>query len=472
MTSPPPRECQKLRDRLPEYADGSLVGTARARLERHLDQCPRCAAELEDLRTVLRALRSVAPDEVPDNLLPRLRRALRERAPTPAGPPLLWPRIAIPAALAVGLVAVTFALRSPKQAALRPHTDAVRGTARAPASAAPAARSTEAEPVVIAEKPESARDRFSRQAPPSEAMEHLGEQRLGPPGPRVSKGKPAAAPEPSAPFPAAELDAAAEAPKPPEPSEEIVAAPAEREDARAPAALGGGVGGGGARGASPQPVPQGPATPGGRLSGRAEVIPPPEKGAWSCDLRARGKLETAAETQQPVPPFSAEALLVYQEGRPGIALRLAAEQPAAEISLHLGPAADRRLIWRGHPSAGASIVLTSDHLGPTPAAIPVTLQSGSDSREYALFIPTLARLGETAPAAPRGSYRGETLAQALAEFTALTGLVVLAEEPLSETLHGDTTAGTPDSALQEIAARAGLQVERAGDIVFNLTRPR
>jgi len=117
-------------------------------------------------------------------------------------------------------------------------------------------------------------------------------------------------------------------------------------------------------------------------------------------------------------------------------------------------------------------VLTSEQVESTPAAIPVAIESDVGSRNYALFIPTLARLGETAPSAPRGTYRGETLSQVLAEFTALTGLVVLAEEPLSQTLHGDGPAGPPDSALQEIAARAGLQVERADDIVFNLTHPR
>jgi hypothetical protein len=165
-------------------------------------------------------------------------------------------------------------------------------------------------------------------------------------------------------------------------------------------------------------------------------------------------------------------MLVQQEGGPAIALQLGAEEPAAEISVYLGKAPERHLVWQGTPPTGASIVLTGEHLTSTPAAIPVALESTAGVRNYVLFIPTMVRLGETAPSAPRGTYRAETLSQVLTEFTALTGLVVLAEEPLSQALRGDGPAGPPDAALQEIAAKAGLEIERADDIVFNITHPR
>ena len=84
----------------------------------------------------------------------------------------------------------------------------------------------------------------------------------------------------------------------------------------------------------------------------------------------------------------------------------------------------------------------------------------------------MVRLGETAKEAPAGSYRGEPLSQILAEFTALTGLVVLAEEPLSQAMHGEKPKGAPDAALEEIAARTGLEVQRTDEIVFNLSYPR
>jgi hypothetical protein len=46
--------------RLSEYLDGSLVGRAKARLERHLDACAECRGELAELRGTVLLLRQLA----------------------------------------------------------------------------------------------------------------------------------------------------------------------------------------------------------------------------------------------------------------------------------------------------------------------------------------------------------------------------------------------------------------------------
>jgi len=174
----------------------------------------------------------------------------------------------------------------------------------------------------------------------------------------------------------------------------------------------------------------------------------------------------------PTPSLSAALGFGQYEGRPALTLQLASDKPVAEMSVYLGDAAARRLVWHGSTPPTAPLVLTREQIGPAPAATSIAIESGGERRNYLLFTPTLARLGDVAESAPAGAYSGESVAQALAELTALTGLVVLAEEPLSQILSGDKPGGAPDAALQELAARVGLKVERAGDLVFNLKHPR
>jgi hypothetical protein len=498
MTGVPHRECEKLRERLPEYADGSLAGPARARVERHLGRCPRCAAEVDDLRTVLRAVHSVAPDEVPEDLLRRVRQAVRERAPAPAGLPRLWPRIAVPVAAAVAVVAVTFALRAPREslrmaaapqrAMARGEHPSARGGARGGAArggggAGRAARRS----VVIAEATEDARH---------DRSEHLGGPNLGPKesaAPRDQVGLPAGEPAEKHRLLYSEADRTdatalhaapgpSGAPRPPATPEEPSPQSLEREGT-AGGGLGGLGGGGSGRGA------------GLRGGDRAGVLPAEKsathqgsarRGGPRGDQVARGPLErrigadredalaAASELEEVVPTPSLSAALGFAqyEGRPALTLQLASDKPAAEVSVYFGDAADRRLVWQGSSPPTAPLLLTAEHIGPAAAATPVTIEAGEERRDYRLFTPTLARLGEAAASAPSGPYSGESVAQALAELTALTGLAVLAEEPLSQVLDGDRPGGSPDAALQEIAARAGLEVERAGDLVFNLKHPR
>ncbi|UCC68463.1 MAG: zf-HC2 domain-containing protein [Armatimonadota bacterium] len=472
----PPRECEKLRERLPEFADGSLSGPDRARLESHLGQCPRCAAELEDLRTVMSAVRSIEPDEVPENLLPRLRQAVRERALAPTGLTRLWPRIAVPVALAVGVVAISFSLRAPRRAAPPEGAQDRYVTAQAPtkmrARVPPrSARAAVRESVAIAQAPRAAVEELPLpDAQPRGAKERRGLESLGR-GERLElKDELATSPAP----PPTVSEAVAETIGPPEPSAESPLAIAEPEGASAPIARAGhgGFGGGGARGGSAPRMSRAPSPPSGSRAAAPRAFDAHEEDRRPCDAWLARRAKARADAEVPPPPFTAKAMLVQQEAGPAIALHLASEEPAVEISVYLGRAPERQLIWQGSPPKGASIVLTSEHVTSTPAAIPLALESASGARNYVLFVPTMARLGETAPSAPRGTYRAETLSQVLAEFTALTGLVVLAEEPLSQALHGDRPAGPPDAALQEIAAKAGLEIERAGDIVFDLTHPR
>jgi len=88
-----------------------------------------------------------------------------------------------------------------------------------------------------------------------------------------------------------------------------------------------------------------------------------------------------------------------------------------------------------------------------------------------LFIPTMSRLGETAPQAPRASYRGESLGSALADLSALTGLVILAEPPLDAKVRGELADMTPEDALRLLAAFGERKVAFENGVVATLTRP-
>jgi anti-sigma factor RsiW len=52
-----------------EYLDGRLAGEPRARLERHLDECPGCVEYLAQLRLTIEALGHAEPDDLPEGAL-------------------------------------------------------------------------------------------------------------------------------------------------------------------------------------------------------------------------------------------------------------------------------------------------------------------------------------------------------------------------------------------------------------------
>jgi anti-sigma factor RsiW len=48
--------CERVKEQLAEYLSGNLEGPAREKLVCHLEQCPRCQAEVEELGSLWRSL--------------------------------------------------------------------------------------------------------------------------------------------------------------------------------------------------------------------------------------------------------------------------------------------------------------------------------------------------------------------------------------------------------------------------------
>ncbi len=61
--------CRRAVELMSEYLDGRLTGEPRARLERHLDECPGCTEYLAQLRLTIEALGHVEPDDLPEEAL-------------------------------------------------------------------------------------------------------------------------------------------------------------------------------------------------------------------------------------------------------------------------------------------------------------------------------------------------------------------------------------------------------------------
>ncbi len=64
---------------LSEYLDGDLPADTVAELERHIEECERCRAEVESLRATLTALGSLEPAEPPQDFLQQVNQKLRRR---------------------------------------------------------------------------------------------------------------------------------------------------------------------------------------------------------------------------------------------------------------------------------------------------------------------------------------------------------------------------------------------------------
>jgi len=105
--------CEEIRGLLSPYADGELDLVRAVEIERHLAECPACAAALERLRTLGGALGDPALyHQAPPDLHRRVRASVR-RAGGP-GNRLPWrPVIAAAAAAALVAVAVWGAVRGP-----------------------------------------------------------------------------------------------------------------------------------------------------------------------------------------------------------------------------------------------------------------------------------------------------------------------------------------------------------------------
>lgn len=106
------REHDPWTERLSEYVDGELPRHEREALQRHVGECPRCAATLAELRAVL--ARAQALDDPPpaEDLWPGIEAqiaaaAARRRAPVPLSFPDWWQRrldLSLPQLAAAGLL--------------------------------------------------------------------------------------------------------------------------------------------------------------------------------------------------------------------------------------------------------------------------------------------------------------------------------------------------------------------------------
>jgi hypothetical protein len=160
------------------------------------------------------------------------------------------------------------------------------------------------------------------------------------------------------------------------------------------------------------------------------------------------------------------------EGEHLLGLQIDVEQAMDEIALSIVKEGARRQLWRGRPPMPGAIVLSAEETGPGPAAIPFRIESSMGTRDYTLFVPVMARLGQSSPVAPAGQFRGDPLSRVLASYSALTGLVLLAEEPLSARVCAEIPAGTPSDSLEKMVGEAGFEVQRNGDIALTLTHRR
>ncbi|MBN1460082.1 MAG: zf-HC2 domain-containing protein [Armatimonadetes bacterium] len=457
-----PKECEKTREQLPEYADGSLVGAPKLAVERHLETCARCTAELAELRTVIAAARAVPQEDPPEHLADRVTRAVRSQAP--AAPSRFWVRLAVPAAVLTGVVAVTFALRMPAQTrrSMLPATEQKGMAALERESArsefAPGVGSVQLSPVPQAETDTRADGVFFAEDEARAARQPLSglgirkeeglrggiTGRAGRGGPRRAEG---------------ELDYA---PPPDEPAPRVDSLSAGRHMGEEQA----------------ETVPD-------TYHDRDQVaiadrVSAEQKAATAGPPRPRQEVEgltltaeSAAVALPPRPPVST-TITVVRAGSGGhlLALQLSGAAPVRELSLQVGDTPATTHQWVGDPGRPALIPLPTERIGTGPAAIPVTVMTDKGEGEYVLFMPTLARLGESAPQAPAGRWQETEVKQALFDLSMFTGLVILAEEPLTTQLSGDIPAGTPADALQRLAAEAGFEVHREGTLAYTLTHLR
>ena len=443
-----PYECESIRERLPEYAEGALMGSDLTRVEQHVSSCGRCQQEIADLRLVIGAVRSVPADEAPDTLVPRLRRALQKRLPAARARPL-WPRLAVPVAILTGVIAVSFALRAPQQrfapgaeVATTPVAPQLArksveqrpagGRAGGVAAGAPAREAAQALPLPTAEQAQA----FLQRAQPGP------NQALGAPPPGGGDGP-----------------AVTVAPRRPP-----AWAPGGRRGVGAQRA--------GALGAPPKPSE----TPGSagelRLDSGAQRE---DQGEGRVEQRGGvAAAESAAHLKSAAaPPLFAQVALVKGGDRQMLlALEVGSEAPTDTITLRLARGPAQSYQWRGAGARAATIPLPLDQLGAGPTSVPVEVTSSAGKRDFVLFLPTLSRLGEVAPAAPAASYQAASLQSVLADMSALTGLVILAEEPLDAQVTGLLPGGTPEASLRQLGASCGFAVQAQGELAFTLTHQR
>lgn len=453
MPHEPNRECERLRERLPEYAEGKLTGRARARMERHLAECPRCAAELADLRAVLDAVRAVSPEEAPAELVSRVREAVAGRAPSAPPRTQLLARLAIPAAVVVGLVAVTFALRGPVEPTWRSGGAAQGVVRRAPEAASEVAERHDRVDIAQTRKEGS----------------RLGARGGAAPAPGSRRG---VAPEEShARAPVAEARSQRE------PESDEAAARPRREGPPGPLLRNGETVGGYPREhESDSGEPYKRARP-PQFRNAEEARAPRGRGGIGGGMAGAAEQPAAAAEKADAEPgevhaLGATAALTGGEQEPGIAITLHLQRPVGKLTLEIGDKTSYLRLWEDSVTSVGPIPVSSEQLGRGPTSISISLSTEEEQRDYRLFVPVLARLGEVAPNAPVARYDGQAISEVLADLSALTGLVILAEEPLTVPVFADTPSGPPAAAAEHLGRIAGFEVQRAGEVALTLTHAR
>ena len=81
-------ECGSIEWLAPEFLDGKLDAPNRARVDRHVRACSRCASRFEQWSSVRSELRALAPKPVPDSLRTRLRAVASQEHARRHSPPL------------------------------------------------------------------------------------------------------------------------------------------------------------------------------------------------------------------------------------------------------------------------------------------------------------------------------------------------------------------------------------------------
>jgi hypothetical protein len=96
------------------YLMGEVTATRGAEIDHHLDECPRCASDLAEMKAMVRGVADCDPEEPPD-LLPEVRRRIRQGS-VAAGPRRSrWPVLAFVAMAAVALLVVVPAVRDTRE---------------------------------------------------------------------------------------------------------------------------------------------------------------------------------------------------------------------------------------------------------------------------------------------------------------------------------------------------------------------
>jgi len=110
--------CERLRTELQDYLDGRLHGARERRVQEHLEGCPLCRRELEDLSCLVAAMQELPTPRPSADFWPRLQARLAA-APRPSS---AWKlRVWLPAAVvAAALVLLALLLPRPQQPVLPP----------------------------------------------------------------------------------------------------------------------------------------------------------------------------------------------------------------------------------------------------------------------------------------------------------------------------------------------------------------